>query len=85
MTNSTPAYNRFKYISAPCGSGKTTKLCEMINKALKIKGSTDQFIIVQNTQKLAKQTAKNLSDYELIITEVKNSRKNVLASVLDFF
>lgn len=84
MTNSTLYYNRFKYISAPCGSGKTTKLCEIINEALTIEGNTDQFIIVQNTQKLAKQTAKNFDDYKLIISEVKNSKKNVLTSVLDF-
>jgi len=56
----------------------------MINEVLTIKGNTDKFIIVQNTQKLAKQTAKNFDNYKLIISEVKNSKKNVLNSTLDF-
>lgn len=84
MINPTSIFTKFKYLSAECGSGKTTKLCEMINEVLTIEGNTDQFIIVQNTQKLAKQTAKNFADYKLIISEVKNSKKNVLTSVLDF-
>lgn len=84
MINPTSIFTKFKYLSAECGSGKTTKLCEMINEVLTIEGNTDQFIIVQNTQKLAKQTAKNFAVYKLIISEVKNSKKNVLTSVLDF-
>lgn len=84
MTNTTSPYNRFKYISAPCGSGKTTQLCNMINKILSIKENTDKFIIIQNTQKLAKQTAKNFADYKLIISELRNRKNNVLTSVLDF-
>ena len=84
MINPKSIFTKFKYLSAECGSGKTTKLCEMINEVLTIEGNTDQFIIVQNTQKLAKQTAKNFADYKLIISEVKNSKKNVLTSVLDF-
>ncbi|MCK7258936.1 type III restriction endonuclease subunit R [Enterobacter asburiae] len=84
MINPTSVFTKFKYVSAECGSGKTTKLCEMINEVLTIEGNTNQFIIVQNTQKLAKQTAKNFADYKLIISEVKNSKKNVLTSVLDF-
>ena len=84
MTNSASVYTKFKYVSGPCGSGKTTKLCEMINEVLTIEGNSDKYIIVQNTQKLAKQTAKNFDDYKLIISEVKNTKKNVLNSTLDF-
>ena len=34
MINPTPIYNKFKYVSAECGSGKTTALCNMINNTL---------------------------------------------------
>ena len=47
MINPTPIYNKFKYVSAECGSGKTTALCNMINNTLNTKGSTEKFIIVQ--------------------------------------
>lgn len=41
MINPTPIYNKFKYVSAECGSGKTTALCNMINNTLNTKGSTE--------------------------------------------
>lgn len=75
MINSTPIYNKFKYVSAECGSGKTTSLCNMINNVLNTKGSTDNFIIVQNTQKLAQQTVKNFKNYKLIISDLINTKK----------
>ncbi|EOI2259997.1 DEAD/DEAH box helicase family protein [Enterobacter cloacae] len=82
MINSTPIYNKFKYVSAECGSGKTTALCRMINEC--IKDSTRRFIIVQNTQKLAKQTAKNFSNCKLLISDLVSTNTNVINSVLDF-
>ncbi|HED3772526.1 TPA: type III restriction endonuclease subunit R, partial [Citrobacter freundii] len=56
MINPTPIYNKFKYVSAPCGSGKTYQLCENINN------STEKYILVQNTQELIKQTAKQINN-----------------------
>ena len=44
MINPTPIYNKFKYVSAPCGSGKTTAICNLINN------STEKYILVQNRQ-----------------------------------
>lgn len=42
MINSTPIYNKFKYVSAECGSGKTTAICNIINNsAEKIYFSTE--------------------------------------------
>lgn len=84
VINSTPIYNKFKYVSAECGSGKTTALCNMINNVLNTKGSTEKFIIVQNTQKLAKQTAKNFSNCKLLISDLVSTKTNVINSVLDF-
>lgn len=84
MINPTPIYNKFKYVSAECGSGKTTALCHMINNVLNTKGSTEKFIIVQNTQKLAKQTAKNFSNCKLLISDLVSTKTNVINSVLDF-
>lgn len=82
MINPTPIYNKFKYVTAECGSGKTTALCKMINNY--IKDSTRKFIIVQNTQKLAKQTAKNFSNCKLLISDLVSTKTNVINSVLDF-
>ena len=84
MINPTPIYNKFKYISAECGSGKTTAICNMINDNIESNDSTDNFIIVQNTQKLAQQTAKNFGNCKLIITDLINTKQNVINSVLDF-
>lgn len=67
-----------KYISAPCGAGKTSELCKNIN------GSTEKYIIVQNTQKLAKKTAVKINDHKLIISDLSNGRVNVLTSVVNF-
>ncbi|MDU1653543.1 MAG: DEAD/DEAH box helicase family protein [Leclercia adecarboxylata] len=84
MINSTAIYNKFKYVSAECGSGKTTALCKIINNLLNTKGSTEKFIIVQNTQKLATDTAKNFDDCKLIISDLMPKGKNVINTVLDF-
>lgn len=84
MINPTPIYNKFKYVSAECGSGKTTKLCEMINEVLQTKDSTEKFIIVQNTQKLATDTAQKIDNCKLIISDLMPRGKNVINQVLDF-
>ncbi|HAU5429411.1 DEAD/DEAH box helicase family protein [Cronobacter malonaticus] len=84
MTNSTSIHTKLRYVSSPCGSGKTTALCNMINKELHIQGSAEKFIIVQNTQKLANQTAKDIDNCEVIISTSKNRKKNVINSVLGF-
>lgn len=84
MINPTPIYNKFKYVSAECGSGKTYQLCENINKVLNTKGSAEKFIIVQNTQKLATDTAKNFNNYKLLISDLMPRSKNVINAVLDF-
>jgi len=56
----------------------------MINKKLNMQGSAEKFIIVQNTQKLANQTTKDIDNCELIISTSKNRKKNVINSVLSF-
>lgn len=84
MINSTSIYNKFKYVSAECGSGKTYQLCKNINKVLNTKGSTEKFIIVQNTQKLATDTAKNFNNCKLLISDLMPRSKNVINEVLDF-
>ncbi|WP_313396495.1 DEAD/DEAH box helicase family protein [Atlantibacter hermannii] len=84
MTNNEFTYNKFKYVSAECGSGKTTKLCKMFNEVLNTKGGTAKFIIVQNTQALAKQTAKKIDKSKLIISDSNKRKKNVINTVLDF-
>lgn len=84
MINPTPIYNKFKYVSAECGSGKTTALCSMINNVLNTKGSTEKFIIVQNTQKLATDTAQKILSCKLLISDLMPKSKNVINTVLDF-
>lgn len=84
MINPTPIYNKFKYVSAECGSGKTTALCNMINNTLNTKGSTEKFIIVQNTQKLATDTSQKITPCKLLISDLMPNSKNVINSVLDF-
>lgn len=84
MINSTPIYNKFKYVSAECGSGKTTALCNMINNVLNTKGSTEKFIIVQNTQKLATDTAEKIDTCKLLISDLMPRGKNVINTVLEF-
>ncbi len=77
----------FKYISAPCGSGKTTSLCTIINNSISTKDNNERFIIIQNTLALAKKTADKLKQCKLIISNLPNEkkrRKNVINSVLDF-
>lgn len=84
MINPTHIYTKFKYVSAECGSGKTTSLCNMINNVLNTKGSTEKFIIVQNTQKLATDTAKKFDNCKLLISDLTPRSKNVINTVLDF-
>lgn len=78
MINPTTIYNKFKYVSAECGSGKTTAICNIINN------STEKYILVQNTQELIKQTAKQLNDCEYIITDTVSKDGSVISSVIDF-
>lgn len=78
MTNPEPIYSRLKYVSAPCGSGKTTAICNIINN------STGKHILVQNTQELIKQTASQISDCTYIITESVSKDENVINAVIDF-
>ncbi|MBS6739011.1 MAG: type III restriction endonuclease subunit R [Enterobacteriaceae bacterium] len=78
MTNPEPIYSRLKYVSAPCGSGKTTAICNIINN------SAGKHILVQNTQELIKQTASQLSDCKYIITESVSKDENVINAVIDF-
>ncbi|GME30358.1 hypothetical protein ACJ1_04050 [Pantoea sp. QMID1] len=84
MINPKSIFTKLKYVSTECGSGKTTSLCNMINRALNIKGSTENFIIVQNTQKLATDTAKNFNNCKLLISDLMPRNKNVINEVLDF-
>ncbi|MCU9725158.1 hypothetical protein Q5444_05640 [Escherichia coli] len=78
MINPTPIYNKFKYVSAPCGSGKTTAICNIINN------STEKYILVQNTQELIKQTAKQINNCEYIITDTVPKDESVINSVINF-
>ncbi|WP_407221171.1 type III restriction endonuclease subunit R [Enterobacter sp. CPE_E1214] len=78
MINPTPIYNKFKYVSAECGSGKTTAICNIINN------STKKYILVQNTQELIKQTAKQINNCEYIITDAVPKDESVISSVIDF-
>lgn len=78
VINSTPIYNKFKYVSAECGSGKTTAICNIINN------STEKYILVQNTQELIKQTAKQINNCEYIITDTVSKDESVISSVIEF-
>lgn len=78
MTNPESIYPRLKYVSAPCGSGKTTAICNIINN------STEKHILVQNTQELIKQTANEISDCKYIITESVSKDESVINAVIDF-
>ncbi|MEY7277365.1 type III restriction endonuclease subunit R, partial [Escherichia coli] len=71
----TPIY---KYVSAGCGSGKTTAICNIIND------STEKYILVQNTQELIKQTEKQLKACKSIITDTVPKDESVISSVIDF-
>ncbi|MEZ3499175.1 DEAD/DEAH box helicase family protein [Pantoea sp. KPR_PJ] len=83
MINPTSIYTNFKYVSAECGSGKTTSLCNMINRALNIKGSAENFIIVQNTHKLATDTANNFNNCKLLISDLVPRNKRLINEDLD--
>lgn len=78
MINPTPIYNKFKYVSAECGSGKTTAICNIVNN------STEKYIIVQNTQELIKQTANKINTCEYIITDTVPKDESVISSVIEF-
>lgn len=80
MINSTPIYNYFKYVSAECGSGKTSAVCKIINES----GSTDRYILVQNTIALIEKTSENLNDVKIIVTNTTSENDNVITSVIDF-
>lgn len=78
MINPTPIYNKFKYVSAECGSGKTTAICNIINN------STEKYIVVQNTQELIKQTEKQITNCKSIITDTVLKDESVISSVIEF-
>ncbi|MBE5213690.1 type III restriction endonuclease subunit R [Pectobacterium sp. A535-S3-A17] len=78
MTNPEPIYSKLKYVSAPCGSGKTTAVCNIINN------STEKHILVQNTQELIKLTANKIPDCKYIITESVSKDESVINAVIDF-
>ncbi|EFN4084272.1 type III restriction endonuclease subunit R, partial [Escherichia coli] len=78
MINPTPIYNKLKYVSAECGSGKTTSICNIIND------STERYILVQNTQELIKKTAKQLNNCKYIITDTVSKDESVISSVIEF-
>lgn len=60
MINPTPIYNKFKYVSAECGSGKTTALCNMINNTLNTKGSTEKiYYCTKHTETRYRYIPKN--------------------------
>lgn len=80
MINPTPIYNKFKYVSAECGSGKTRAICKIINES----ESTEKYILVQNTQELIKQTAKQINNCEYIITDTVPKDESVISSVIEF-
>ncbi|EMR7680732.1 type III restriction endonuclease subunit R [Yersinia enterocolitica] len=78
MTNPAPIYTSLKYVSAPCGSGKTTAICNIINN------STEKNILVQNTQELIKQTASQIQNCKYIITDSVSKDESVINSVVNF-
>lgn len=78
MINPTPIYTQLKYISAPCGSGKTTAICNIINN------STEKHILVQNTQELIKQTAAKITNSKVIITDSVSKDESVINVVIDY-
>lgn len=78
MINPTPIYNKFKYVSAECGSGKTTAICNIINN------SAEKYILVQNTQELIKQTAKQINNCECVITDTVPKDESVISSAIEF-
>ncbi|HDH1684004.1 Uncharacterised protein [Klebsiella quasipneumoniae] len=78
MINPTSIFTKFKYISAECGSGKTTAICNIINN------STEKYLVVQNTQELIKQTAKKINNCMYIITDTVSREESVISSVINF-
>lgn len=78
MTNSESIYSKLKYVSAPCGSGKTTAICNIINN------SSEKYILVQNTQELIKQTAAKITNSKAIITNSVSKDERVINTVIDF-
>lgn len=69
---------KFKYISWPCGSGKTTALCKLVNN------SSDKCIIVQNTLELIKQTEKKVNNCRCITTDTTLNNTSVIDEVIKF-
>ncbi|MBQ0535459.1 type III restriction endonuclease subunit R [Providencia huaxiensis] len=70
--------NKLKYVSAPCGAGKTHYICNEINN------SNDKFLIVQCTQELIRDTAKKINDCKPITTDSISNGKRVIDHVIDF-
>lgn len=72
----------FNYVSEPCGSGKTTSLCNLINH--KINSDSERFIVVQNTQALSKQTADMIKGCKLIISDLNSGKQSIIELVIKF-
>ncbi|WP_250326655.1 type III restriction endonuclease subunit R [Morganella morganii] len=69
---------KFKYISWPCGAGKTTALCKLVNS------SSEKYIIVQNTLELIKQTEKKINNCRRITTDTTLNNTSVIDEVIKF-
>ncbi|MEQ5039114.1 type III restriction endonuclease subunit R [Providencia rettgeri] len=70
--------NKLKYVSAPCGAGKTHYICNQINN------SNNKFLIVQCTQELIRDTAKKIENCKYITTDSISNGKRVIDHVIDF-
>ncbi|WAT08856.1 type III restriction endonuclease subunit R [Rouxiella badensis] len=78
MNNPEYIYPKLRYVSAPCGSGKTTAICEIINNSHK------KNILVQNTQELIKITADKITNCKYIITESIMNDESVISAAIEF-
>ncbi|TCT27945.1 hypothetical protein EC835_1216 [Providencia alcalifaciens] len=70
--------SKIKYVSSPCGSGKTHYICKKINE------SKNRFLIIQSTQELAKDTAQKIHDCKCIITDTVLNANSVIDAVTKF-
>lgn len=68
---------KLKYISAPCGAGKTTAICGKINKSEKF------FIVVQSTIALINQTKNEIRNSKAITSESTTNVTDEVKSVLE--
>lgn len=66
MNNNIYQYNKFKYSSNDCGSGKTYRLIEIVNR------SDGRFLIIQNTKRLIEATEAQIPDSHFILDKVNS-------------